>query len=73
MPAKARDTLVAVAANFAATAGETAEAFTKARGYRVKHSFGAAGQLYTQFTQGVPFEVFLAADASRAERAKAEG
>lgn len=50
MPAKARDTLVAVAANFAATAGETTEAFTKAMGYRVKQSFGAAGQLYTQFT-----------------------
>jgi molybdate transport system substrate-binding protein len=73
MPAKAGDTLVAVAANFAATADEIAEAFTEATGHTVKYSFGATGQLYTQITQGAPFEVFLAADAVRPELAETEG
>ena len=73
MPAKAGDTLVAVAANFAAAADEIAKAFTEATGHRVKYSFGATGQLYTQITQGAPFEVFLAADAARPELAEEEG
>lgn len=73
LPARAGETLVAVAANFAATADEIAEAFTEATGHTVKYSFGATGQLYTQITQGAPFEVFLAADAERPELAETEG
>ncbi|MGZ8407381.1 MAG: molybdate ABC transporter substrate-binding protein [Caulobacteraceae bacterium] len=73
VPAKAGETLVAVAANFTATAGEIAEAFTKATGHTAKYSFGATGQLYTQITQGAPFEVFLAADAVRPELAETKG
>ena len=73
VPAKAGETLVAVAANFAAPAEALADAFTKATSHRVKYSFGATGQLYTQITQGAPFEVFLAADTASAELAEAEG
>jgi molybdate transport system substrate-binding protein len=73
VPAKAGETLVAVAANFAATADEVGKAFTEATGHTVKYSFGATGQLYTQITQGAPFEVFLAADAVRPELAEMEG
>lgn len=73
VPAKAGETLVAVAANFTATANEIAEAFAEATGHTVKYSFGATGQLYTQITQGAPFEAFLAADAVRPELAEIEG
>lgn len=73
LPAKASDTLVAVAANFTAAANEIGAAFTEATGHDVTFSFGATGQLYTQITQGAPFEVFLAADAKRPALAETEG
>jgi len=73
MPAKAGETLVAVAANFTAAANEIGAAFTKSTGHTVKYSFGPTGQLYTQITQGAPFEVFLAADAKRPALAESEG
>lgn len=71
--ARAGETLAAVAANFTAAANEIGEAFTKATGHTVKYSFGATGQLYTQITQGAPFEVFLSADAERPAQAVKEG
>lgn len=73
VPAWAGETLVAVAANFTAAANEIGEAFTKATGHSVKYSFGPTGQFYTQISQGAPFEVFLAADAARPEKAEKEG
>lgn len=73
VPTKAAETLVAVAANFAAPAEALADAFTKATGYSTKYSFGATGQLYTQITQGAPFEIFLAADNIHPARIEAEG
>lgn len=72
-PAKAGETLVAVAANFAATAEEIGELFTEATGHTVMYSFGATGQLYTQITHGAPFDVFLAADDVHPARLEAEG
>ena len=36
-------------------------------------SFGSTGQLYTQITQGAPFEVFLAADDERPKKAVDDG
>jgi molybdate transport system substrate-binding protein len=36
-------------------------------------SFGATGTLYTQMTQGAPFEVFLSADTRRPEQAVRDG
>ncbi|GEO80176.1 molybdate ABC transporter substrate-binding protein [Pararhodospirillum oryzae] len=71
--ARAGETVVAVAANFTAAAKDIGEAFTKETGHTVKYSFGATGQLYTQITQGAPFEVFLAADDERPAKAETEG
>jgi len=64
---------VAVAANFTAAAREIGALFQRTTGHRVHYSFGSTGQLYTQITQAAPFEVFLAADRARSERAVAAG
>jgi molybdate transport system substrate-binding protein len=64
---------VAVAANFTEAAREIATAFEKASGHHSRLSFGSTGQLYTQITNGAPFEVFLAADAARPEKAEQAG
>ncbi|MBK5933146.1 molybdate transport system substrate-binding protein [Rhodovulum imhoffii] len=71
--ARAGEVLAAVAANFTGAANEIAAAFTEATGHTVIHSFGPTGQIYAQITQEAPFEVFLAADQARPERAEAEG
>lgn len=72
-PALAGQTHVAVAANFTDAAREIAEAFAAETGHEAVLSFGSTGQLYTQITQGAPFEVFLAADAERPAKAVEEG
>ncbi|WP_245972438.1 molybdate ABC transporter substrate-binding protein [Rhodovulum iodosum] len=72
-PARAGETLAAVAANFTEAAKEIGTAFADATGHTVSYSFGPTGQIYTQITQGAPFELFLAADQARPERAEAEG
>lgn len=64
---------VAVAANFTRVAEELAPIFKAETGHDVVYSFGATGQLYTQITQGAPFEVLLAADDERPARAVSEG
>lgn len=71
--AQADSVSVAVAANFTKVAEELAPLFTAETGHEVQYSFGATGQLYTQITQGAPFEVFLAADDTRPAKAVAEG
>ncbi|MAY30524.1 MAG: molybdate ABC transporter substrate-binding protein [Aurantimonas sp.] len=72
-PSMAASTRVAVAANFTEAAQEIAAAFTAATGDTAELSFGSTGTLYTQISQGAPYEVFLAADAERPEKAIAEG
>lgn len=72
-PAFAESVSVAVAANFTKVAEELAPLFKAETGHDVIYSFGATGQLYTQITQGAPFEVLLAADDERPGRAVAEG
>lgn len=72
-PAFAESVSVAVAANFTKVAEELAPLFKAATGHDVIYSFGATGQLYTQITQGAPFEVLLAADDERPGRVVAEG
>lgn len=72
-PVRAAETTVAVAANFTAAAKEIGARFTETTGHRVRFSFGATGQLYTQITQGAPFDLFLAADQARPARAIEEG
>jgi molybdate transport system substrate-binding protein len=64
---------VAVAANFTAVAEQLAAAFKTATGDEVTLSFGASGGLYTQITQGAPFDVFLSADDTRPAKAVADG
>lgn len=64
---------VAVAANFTKVAEELAPIFKAETGHDVSYSFGSTGQLYTQISQGAPFEVFLAADDERPGKAVAEG
>ncbi|MEQ1889368.1 MAG: molybdate ABC transporter substrate-binding protein [Alphaproteobacteria bacterium] len=75
MPARvqAAEVNVAVAANFTATAQEIAEKFQAETGKTVSLSFGSTGQLYTQITQGAPFDILLSADAARAKKAEDEG
>lgn len=69
----AEETHIAVAANFTDAAKEIGIAFEKNTGHKALFSFGATGQLYTQISQNAPFEVFLAADQSRPEKAILEG
>ncbi|MEF2070425.1 molybdate ABC transporter substrate-binding protein [Consotaella aegiceratis] len=71
--ANAAETNVAVAANFTEAAKDIAAAFNKATGDTATLSFGSTGQLYTQISQGAPFQVFLAADAERPAKAIEEG
>ena len=71
--ARAGEVKVAVAANFTEAAKEIGAAFEKATGHRTVLSFGSSGQLYTQLSQGAPYEVFLSADRERPRKAVAEG
>lgn len=71
--AYAGEVQVAVAANFAAAAGELGPRFEQAAGHRARFSFGSTGRLYAQITQGAPYEVFLAADRVHPQRAVAAG
>lgn len=70
---EAATTWVAVAANFTEAAQEIAAAFEEKTGDTAELSFGSTGTLYTQIEQGAPFEVFLAADDTRPQRALDEG
>ena len=71
--ARAADVSAAVAANFTDAANEIGRAFAAKTGHRALFSFGSTGQLYTQITQGAPFQVFLAADQATAKRAIDQG
>lgn len=64
---------VAVAANFTDATRDIVPLFEKATGHRVKVSFGSTGKLYAQTEYGAPFEVFLAADSQRPQKAEDEG
>jgi molybdate transport system substrate-binding protein len=71
--AQADSVSVADAAHFTKVAEELAPLFKAETGHEVTYSFGATGQLYTQITQGAPFEVLLAADDVRPALAVSEG
>lgn len=71
--AQAETTNVAVAANFLEAANEIAAAFAESSEHEAVLSFGASGQLYTQITQGAPFDVLLSADDIRPSLAVDEG
>lgn len=72
-PARAGEAKVAVAANFTEAAKEIGRLFAAATGHEAVFSFGSTGQLYTQISQDAPFEVFLAADRARPQKAVEEG
>lgn len=73
MSAHAAETRVAVAANFRDACTEIGRAFGEATSHRAVFSFGSTGLLYAQIAQGAPYDVFLAADRARVDRALAEG
>jgi molybdate transport system substrate-binding protein len=64
---------VAVAANFAPTAGRLCDAYFAARPGRCVLTPGASGVLAAQAAQGAPFDVLLSADRRRAERLVDDG
>lgn len=70
---QAAEVQVAVAANFASVLDALAAGFNADTGNTVVASPGATGALYTQITQGAPFEVFLSADNRRPRQAVDEG
>ncbi|MCF3631114.1 molybdate ABC transporter substrate-binding protein [Thalassospiraceae bacterium LMO-SO8] len=72
-PARAGEVKVAVAANFTQAAQDIGTLFEKKTGHKIVFSFGSTGQLYTQIAKGAPFEVFLAADRARPQKAGADG
>ena len=73
VPALAQNAQIAVAANFTAAAEELGAAFAEETGQTIEFSFGATGALYTQITQGAPFDALLSADAATPARLADEG
>ncbi len=71
--AQAADVNIAVAANFTDAVKEIGTAWEKTSGLKAVFSFGATGALFTQISQGAPFEVFLSADQATVTKAGAEG
>jgi molybdate transport system substrate-binding protein len=71
--AQAADVNIAVAANFTDAVKEIGAAWEKTSGHKAVFSFGATGQLFTQISQGAPFDVFLSADQATVTRAGTEG
>lgn len=72
-PARAAETLVAVAANFAEAIEELKLVFERGNGYRLQSTTGSTGKLYAQITEGAPFHVLLSADTKTPERLESEG
>jgi molybdate transport system substrate-binding protein len=54
--------MVAVDANFIEPFKEIAELFETNTDIKVTPTFSSTGTLYTQITQGVPYDVFLSTD-----------
>lgn len=67
--ANAEPVSVAVAANFAEAAKALSAVFKAKTGDDLIISSGATGALFTQISQGAPFEVFLSADSKTAKKA----
>ena len=64
--AQAETVTVAVASNFAETAGILASDFEEATGHEVRIIQGSTGKLHAQIVNGAPFDIFLSADVERA-------
>lgn len=72
LSARAAETLVAVAANFAEVIDELKPLFEKASGHKLQSTTGSTGKLYAQIKEGAPFHVLLSADASTPDRMEKE-
>ncbi len=70
---RAEEAVLAVAANFSAPMQKIATLFQKDTGHTIKLSFGATGAIYAQIKNGAPFDVFLSADQSTAQKLGLEG
>lgn len=64
---------IAVAANFAEPMKAVQAVLEKTTGHTLKVSVGATGKLYTQISNGAPFDVLLSADAKTAEALEKDG
>ena len=71
--ARADETLIAVAANFASAADAVADAFITETGHSVQLTTGSTGKLYAQIVAGAPFDILLSADTATPARIAAEG
>ncbi len=71
--ARADEITVAVAANFAVAAGRIGAEFHRQTGDELRLSAGSSGKLYAQIANGAPYDVFLSADAERAQRLEQNG
>ena len=72
-PAQAERVRVAVASNFAAAAERLVTEFAASSEHEVQLIAGSTGKLYAQIVRGAPFDVFLAADATRPARLVEDG
>ena len=65
--------LVAVATNFRSVAEQLALLAEQQGGHKIVLVSGSTGKLYTQITNGAPFDVFMAADQTRPDKLVAAG
>lgn len=72
-PVPAETVLIAVAANFAGAAEIIAENFNNDTGHDAQITTGSTGKLYSQITEGAPFDVLLSADTKTPARLETEG
>ena len=72
-PAAAGQALIAVAANFAATARTIAKAYMAESGNAIDITTGSTGTLYAQIGAGAPFDAMLSADEATPAKLAAEG
>jgi len=73
LPAPAAEIRVAVASNFRNTGRMLAEQFNASHSEQVVMIFGASGKLFTQISNGAPFDIFLSADTERPQKLETEG
>ena len=73
LAAHAGEVTVAVAANFALAAKEIGAEFQRQTGNDVRLSAGSSGKLYAQIAHGAPFDLFLSADVTWAQRLEQDG
>ena len=74
LPAFAEEKITAgVAANYIQTFKELSAAFEAKTGIKVEATFTSSGTLYTQITNGAPYDLFLSADEERPARLFKDG